>query len=266
MSDLASVVGIHRGVFRSTASVLVARYVPLVVLGLAWEIVSASGLLPREILPPMHSVLRRAVQFFLSGDILPHLTRSMERATLGFCLAVIAGVGLGAVMARSAIAHGLLSPLLALTNSIPKPAFYPLFLIWLGAGDRSDTAVIFTGCVIPVLISTYNGTRRVHPSLVWMGQNLGMTGRRLLWRVVLPAALPEVLMGIRISLTLAWVMLVSAEMLAGRDGLGFLIGFVGEAGDYEGMFAVVVILATIGFIADRVFLALMAKWLTPYRG
>jgi NitT/TauT family transport system permease protein len=242
------------------------HYLPLLVLGVLWEIVSASGTLPANTLPALHLVIARAIHFFTSGDILPHLIRSLERAAVGFLVAVVIGIATGAAMARSSVVQGLAAPLLALTNSIPKPAFYPLFLIWLGAGTWSDTAVIFTGCVIPVIISTYNGARRVSPNVIWMAQNLGMRRARLMLRVILPAALPEVLVGLRIALTLAWVMLVSAEMLAGQDGLGFLIGFVGEAGDYEGMFAVVLIIALIGFIADRAFQRFIKRCLIPYRG
>jgi len=205
MTELASSIDAADRSRPGITSALAGRYVPLIGLAFIWEIVAGAGLLPREILPPLHSVVVHAVWFFVSGDIVPHLARSMQRAAMGFSVALVVGVSVGAGMARSSVINGLISPLLALTNSIPKPAFYPLFLIWLGAGDWSDTAVIFTGCVIPVLISTYNGIRRVQPNLVWMGQNLGMRGQRLLWRVVLPAALPEVLIGVRIALTLAWV-------------------------------------------------------------
>lgn len=242
------------------------KFVPLLVLALAWEAVSLSGALPSGALPPLHLVVRRTIELFTSGDILPHLGRSVERASVGFSGAVVVGVAIGTAMARSALVEALIKPILSLTNPVPKPAFYPLFLIWLGAGTWSDTAVIFTGCIIPVIISTFNGARKINPNVIWMAKNLGMKGFRLIRKIVIPAALPEVLLGIRIALTLSWVMLVSAEMLAGQDGLGFLIGFIGEAGDYEGMFAVVLLIAVIGYATDRLFVRLMDRWLAPYRG
>lgn len=241
------------------------RYLPLLAVAAAWEIVSLSGALPAGALPPVHLVIVRALQFLLTGRILPDLARSLERAALGFAMAVSVGVLLGVAMERSSVVRGLVKPILALTNPIPKPAFYPLFLIWLGTGNWSTIGVIFTGCVIPIVITTFNGAKRVNPHVIWMARNLGMAGPRFIFRIMIPAALPEILLGIRVGLTLSWVMLVSAEMLAGSDGLGFLISYVGEAGDYQGMFAVVLIISLIGFVADRAFCGAMERALRPYR-
>lgn len=241
------------------------RYLPLLVVAAAWEVTSLSGALPVEALPPIHLVILRASQYLFTGKILPDLMGSLERAALGFATAMVVGVLIGTLMGRSKIASGLIKPLVALTNPVPKPAFYPLFLIWLGTGTWSTVGVIFTGCIIPITISTFNGVNRVNPHLVWMARNLGIRGTALVWKVILPDALPEVLLGIRIGLTLAWVMLVSAEMLGGQNGLGFLISYIGEAGDYEGMFAIVLIISLIGFISDRAFQRMMDRVLSPYR-
>src|SRR5581483_6560599 len=218
-----------------------------------------------EILPPVHGIAARAATLLMSGDLGPHLLGSIGRAGAGFLLAGAAGVGLGLLMARSPAVDGLVSPLLALSYPIPKPAFFPLFLIWLGLGSPTHVAVIFSGCIIPVVISTFNGAKRVHRYLVWTARNFGLPARRILFRVVLPAALPEIFVGLRVAVTLAFVMLVSSEMLAGQTGLGFLASYLGEAGDYEGMFAVVLIIGFLGFAADQLYSRLTTPMLEPYR-
>jgi ABC-type nitrate/sulfonate/bicarbonate transport system permease component len=242
-----------------------SRAIPVFLFVGLWESTAALGLLPREILPPAHGVVARALSLAMSGDLPPHLLGSAGRAATGFVLATGVGVILGALMSQSAVVDSLLSPLLAFSYPIPKPAFFPLFLIWFGLGSPTHVAVIVTGCIIPVIISTYNGTKHVNRYLRWTARNLGMARWRILVRIVLPAALPEISVGVRVALTLSLVMLVSSEMLAGQTGLGFLASYLGEAGDYEGMFAVVLIIGLIGFMADQAYLALTARALAPYR-
>lgn len=245
---------------------MTTRYLPVALLLGLWEAVALAGVAPRDVLPSIHGIAARAAALFGSGDLLPHLLGSLGRAAAGFALSVAAGIILGAAMSRSAAVHGFLNPLLALSYPVPKPAFFPLFLIWLGMGNLTHVAVIFIGCIIPVVISTYNGANRVNPHLVWMARNLGMTPRRTLVRIVLRAALPDIFQGVRVALTLAFVMLVSSEMLAGQNGLGFLAAYLGEAGDYEGMFGVVLMIGALGFAADQVYGRLVDRVLEPYRG
>jgi NitT/TauT family transport system permease protein len=238
--------------------------VPVLLFLALWEAVTLSALVPREILPSVHAIAGRCLTLLTSGDLVPHLLGSVGRAATGFVLATGSGVALGALMSRSPLVNGFVSPLLALSYPIPKPAFFPLFLIWLGLGSPTHVAVIFSGCIIPVVISTFNGSNRVNRHLVWTAQNLGMSRRRILFRVVLPAALPDIVVGIRVALTLAFVMLVSSEMLAGQNGLGFLAAYLGEAGDFEGMFAVVLFIGLLGFTADQVYSRITGRLLDPY--
>lgn len=245
---------------------MIVRYLPVALLLAAWEAVAVSGVVATDLLPPIHRIAARAVALAAGGGVAPHLAASLGRAAVGFVLAVIAGILVGAGMSRSRVVKDFVGPLLALSYPVPKPAFFPLFLIWLGAGSGTHVAVIATGCIIPVVIATFNGSNRVSPYLVWTARNLGMNGRRTFLRIVLPAALPDIAVGVRVALTLAFVMLVSSEMLAGQSGLGFLAAYLGEAGDYEGMFAVVLFIGALGFLADQVYCAATDRLLAPYRG
>jgi ABC-type nitrate/sulfonate/bicarbonate transport system permease component len=244
---------------------MTARAVPILLFLGLWEIVAALGFAPRDILPPVHSIAARAVALGTTGELGPNLLTSLGRAALGFVIATCAGIVLGALMSRSRAIEGFVNPVLALSYPIPKPAFFPLFLIWLGLGSPTHVAVIVTGCIIPVVISTYNGARRVNHHMVWTAQNFGMSPTRIIWRIVLPAALPDIVVGVRVALTLSFVMLVSSEMLAGQTGLGFLASYLGEGGDYEGMFAVVLMIGLLGFFADQAYGAVSGRLLAPYR-
>jgi NitT/TauT family transport system permease protein len=115
--------------------------------------------------------------------------------------------------------------------------------------------------MLPVTVGAFNGARSSEQVLVWSARSMGANRLRMLWDVVVPSALPELLNGIRTALALSFILLVSSELIAAREGLGYLIGFLGASGTYDAMFAVVLTVALLGFIADRIYLALMQRML-----
>jgi ABC-type nitrate/sulfonate/bicarbonate transport system permease component len=155
-------------------------------------------------------------------------------------------------------------PLVEIFYPLPKSALIPVTAVWLGLGDGSKILLIFLGCMLPVTIGAFNGARGAEQTLIWSARSLGAGRWRTLFDVVVPSALPELLNGVRTALALSFILLVSAEMVASRNGLGYLIGFLGDGGNYEGMFAVVLVVAAIGFFADRVYLA-FAGWVLRWR-
>jgi NitT/TauT family transport system permease protein len=156
-------------------------------------------------------------------------------------------------MAESRRMRNILEPLLRATYPLPKSALIPLFMLWLGIGDSAKVAAVFLGCLLPIVLTTFNAARGINKQLVWSAWSLGTPKWLIPWKVVLPAALPEVMSGLRIALALSFTLMVSAEFLIGQRGLGFLIGTLGEDGDYAGMFAAVLAVTIIGFAADRLF-------------
>jgi ABC-type nitrate/sulfonate/bicarbonate transport system permease component len=245
--------------FRIAHNVL--RYAPLLVVLALWEGLTRGGLLRPELLPAFDRVAIRWLAFMVHGDLLPHLGTSLWRQTVGLMLSIVAGLTLGISMAWVPAVRSFFAPLLALTYPVPKQALIPVFMIWLGLGHASKIAVICIGCLIPIVISTFNGARGVDPYLLWSATNLGTPRQRLLWRVVIPAALPDILSGIRIALSISFILLVTSEILAARAGLGYLSFFLGESGAYEEMFAVVLTVVLLGFLADRLYLRLMRRLL-----
>jgi len=236
-----------------------ARYLPLALLLAAWEAASRLGWVPQSMLPSLSGVLGLWWRLLRDGELFTHGGASLLRAGAGLALSILVGTALGVLMAWSRPLRRVLQPLVSILYPLPKSALIPILMIWLGIGHLSKVAVIFLGCLLPVVLSAFNGANGVDRTLIWSAQSLGAARRDILREILVPAALPEILTGIRIALALSFVLLVSSEMLAAREGLGFLISFLGEAGNYEGMFAAVFTVAGLGFAADRAYLAAVRR-------
>ena len=198
---------------------------------------------------------RRSPACCASGEIVPHTLASFGRAGAGLLAAVVIGVVLGVVMARVRAVEQAVEPILLLIYPVPKPAMIPLFMIWLGIGDFSKVAVIALACLLPVVVATFNGARSVDDVLLWSARARGTSERRLLWRVVLPAALPQIAAGVRTAIAIAIIVLVSSEFISAEKGLGYLIFAYGGVGADDAMLAVVIWLAALGYLLDRSYLA-----------
>jgi NitT/TauT family transport system permease protein len=236
-----------------------ARYAPLVMLALAWEAATRLGLVSELALPPLTQVLGAAWELAKSGELLSHGAASLYRAGAGLLLAVVVGGALGILMAWWRPLNALASPLVEIFYPLPKSALIPVTALWLGFGDGSKILLIFLGCMLPVTLGAFNGARGSDQALVWSARSMGASRMRVLWDVVVPSALPELLNGVRTALALSFVLLVSAELIVAQSGFGYLIGFLGEGGTYDGMFGVVLTVAFLGFLADRVYQLLVDK-------
>jgi NitT/TauT family transport system permease protein len=235
------------------------RYLPLVILALAWEAAARLGLVSSLALPPLSKVAAAWIDLVRDGELIPNGLASLYRAGLGLALAVVVGAGLGISMATSRILDVLAGPLVELLYPMPKSALIPVTVLWLGFGDGSKVLLIFLGCMLPVTLGAFNGARGADRVLIWSARGMGAGRLRVLRDVVLPSALPELLNGIRTALALAFILLVSSELIVAQQGLGYLIGFLGSSGAYEGMFAVVLTVAMLGFLADRAYGMLMRR-------
>ena len=241
------------------------RWSPLALLALAWELAPRIGIVSPQSLPPLSVVLAALFRLGSDGDLLGNGLQSLWRLVAGLGLAIVIGVPLGAAMASWRWVNILVAPLARALYPMPKSALIPVLLLWLGLGNASKITLIFLGCLLPVLMSSYNGVRGVERVMLWSARSFGRSPLSVLFGVALPAAMPDVLAGIRSALALSFVLLVSSEFLMSRDGLGHLISFLGDAGAYSPMFAAVIVVATMGFVADRLFLGVMRRMLA-WRG
>ncbi len=237
-------------------------YMPIFVGLILWEIAARTGLLNPSLFPSLSDTLVAFARLVDKGHLLEHAKVSLFRQSSGFFLAAFFGILSGMLMVESRWVRNVLEPLLRATFPLPKSALIPLFILWLGIGDSAKVAAVFLGCLLPIVVSTYNAARGINKQLVWSAWSLGTPKWLIPWKVVLPAALPEVMSGLRISLALSFTLMVSAEFLIGQRGLGTLIATLGEDGDYPGMFAAVLAVTLMGFTADRIFLWLNEKLLS----
>lgn len=238
---------------------LAVRYAPLFLLALLWEAAASTGIVSQLALPPLSQVLVAWFDLMASGELVVNGASSLYRTGAGLGLAIVVGTLLGIFMAWFRPINLLLGPLVEVFYPLPKSALIPVCAIWLGFGDGSKILLIFMGCMIPVTIGAFNGARSSEQSLVWSARSMGASRLRTLWDVVAPSALPEILSGVRIALAISFVLLVSSELLVSRQGLGYLIGFLGDGGAYDAMFATVLTVALLGFIADRIYQMLMRR-------
>ena len=240
------------------------RYLPLVVLALAWEAAAQLDLVSSLALPSLSHVAGAWFDLVRDGELADNGLISLYRLAAGFLLAVVIGGGLGVAMAASRTLDMVLKPLVEVFYPLPKSALIPVTVLWLGFGDGSKILLIFLGCMIPVTIGAYNGARGSDHALVWSARSMGAGRVRMLWDVVVPSALPELFNGVRTALALSFILLVSSELISSQQGFGYLIGYLGDNGSYEGMFAVVLTVALLGFAADRLYQMLM-QWCLRWR-
>jgi len=237
------------------------RYAPLILFAVAWELIARFELVSSTALPPLSSVFVAWLDMLMSGELLSNAGTSLYRAGVGLLLAVIGGAALGIAMAWWRPVNAVLAPLVEMFYPMPKTALIPVTVIWLGFGDGSKILLIFLGCMLPVTIGAFNGARGSDQALVWSARSLGANRLRMLWDVVVPSALPELLNGIRTALALAFILMVTSELIVSRQGLGNLIGFLGANGSYEAMYGVVLTVAVLGFAADRIYQIFMRRLL-----
>jgi ABC-type nitrate/sulfonate/bicarbonate transport system permease component len=237
------------------------RYLPLVLLAILWEVAARLELVSSSALPPLSDVVASWIDMLKSGEIVSNASASLYRGGMGLLLAVVVGAALGIFMAWWKPINVLFAPIVEIFYPLPKSALIPVTVIWLGFGNGSKILLIFLGCMIPVTIGAYNGARSAEQTLVWSARSMGANRLRMLWDVVLPSAMPELLNGIRTALAITFILLVSSELIVAREGLGYLIGFLGANGSYEAMYAVVLTVAFLGFAADRGYQMLMNRML-----
>lgn len=239
----------------------VIRYLPLLLLAVVWELAARLELVSSTALPPLSDVIRAWIELLKDGDLVSNGLSSLYRAFAGLALAVVVGATLGIVMAWWKPVNTLLSPLVEMFYPLPKSALIPVTVIWLGYGDGSKILLIFLGCMLPVTISAFNGARSSEQALVWSARSMGANRLRMLWDVVVPSAMPEMLNGVRTALALSFILLVASELIVAQKGFGYLIGSLGANGSYDAMYAVVLTVAFLGFAADRAYLVITKRTL-----
>lgn len=214
------------------------------------ELGTRTGVIGKLTMPRPSDVGLTFVELWQSGMLWKHLLPSLTRLVVGSAIGVALGVGLGILIGLFSLIRSGLIPLVAAIFPVPKIALLPLFVIWFGIDEASKYALIALGTFTPTVVATYGAVDNVDRSLIRMGQSFGLTWRSIVGKIVIPGAMPGILSGLRVSLAIAIILLVAAEMLGAEHGIGAYILQAGSLYDLEALFAGVVILSVLGVLVS----------------
>ncbi|MCC4620509.1 aliphatic sulfonate ABC transporter permease SsuC [Xanthomonas cassavae CFBP 4642] len=239
---------------------LVPWLLPLAVVT-AWQIAASTGWLPERILPAPDAVLRAAATLVQSGELWQHLAISSWRAALGLAIGGSIGLALGLLTGVSRVAERLLDSSLQMLRNVPHLALIPLVILWFGIDEGAKLFLVALGTFFPIYLNTYHGIRSVDPALIEMARNYGLRGPQLFVDVLLPGALPSILVGLRFALGLMWLTLIVAETISASSGIGYLAMNAREFLQTDIVVVAIVLYALLGKLADLAARALEAWWL-----
>jgi NitT/TauT family transport system permease protein len=228
-------------------------------IGLWWWVVVATG---SVIFPTPGQVVTGTIELVRDGTLGLHIAASLLRVAAGFLLAVAIGVPLGLWMGWKRGAFETLNPIFQILRPISPIAWIPIAILWFGVGNASPIYLIFISSVFPLVVQTTVGVHTIDARYLRAAENFGVSRFTLFRRVVIPAALPQILVGMRIGLGVAWLVVVAAEMIALRSGLGYLIIDSRNAGNrYDLVIAGMIIIGLIGLLLDAAMRGLeQLKW------
>jgi ABC-type nitrate/sulfonate/bicarbonate transport system permease component len=238
-----------------------------VLLIVVWEVAARSGAIDATIFPSPTQAIAEATERLTLAQVFENTAWSLYRVLSGFVLGCMAGTVIGILAAWNRIFGLVVRPIIELLRPIPPLAWIPLAIIWFGLGEPSKFFIIFLGAFFPVVTAAYEGVRNVDPILIRAARTLGVSGWRLLVRVVVPAASPDLATGIRIGWGLSFGVLVAAELIAADRGLGFMIMNERNTGGSVSVIIVgILLIGALNLVSDLVIGGAVQKWIGKWHG
>ncbi len=247
---------------------VISWVVPLLLL-LTWELLARAGVIAPNVLPAPSSVGVTAWRLTETGELPTHLWESLQRAAIGLAIGGSIGLALGVLTGFSRLAEAVVDRNIQIVRAIPFLAILPLVMVWFGVGESGRYFLVALGTLFPIYLNTVLGIRQVDPKLLEMGRVIGLPRLRLVRTVILPGALPSVLLGVRLALTNAWLALVIAETVGAPAGIGFMATNAREFLQTDVIVLVIVLYALIGLSTDLIARALerrLLAWHPNYSG
>ncbi len=229
-----------------------------------WEGAARSGLVNSFLLPAASDVLANLWRMVTEGQLLYHALESLMRASAGLGLALVIGIPLGLIRARSRLANSTLDPILTFWFPVPKVGLIPIALLFFGLGHGSKIALVFVDALLPLVIATYQGALRIDDRLVWSARSMGDSDFKILSRVVLPGTLPQILTGFRLAVTVSLLVVFLAEMVASSSGMGHVMIYALRTLETKDVFSTLIAMSLVAFIADGLVLVLRRHLLVWY--
>jgi sulfonate transport system permease protein len=243
---------------RLNARPLLPWLVPILSV-LVWQVACDAGWISRRTLPSPWAIARAAWALTLSGELFRHATISCERALGGFIVGGGLGLLLGLINGMSLLASRLLDTTLQMLRNIPHLAIIPMVILWFGIGEPAKLFLVSIGVFFPIYLNTYHGVRLVDPGLIEMGRVYRLSRVAMFWRIVLPGAMPSILLGVRYGLGIMWLTLIVAETISANAGIGYMTMNAREFLQTDVVLVGVLLYALLGKAADLMARAL-ERW------
>lgn len=239
---------------------LIGWIVPAILLS-AWAVASHRQWVAPQILPAPAAVAQTLLEQVKSGELFVNFGISLGRVAAGFALGGLLGVGVGVAMGLSRRVEQYLLPLFNAVSQVPVLGWLPLAMMVLGIGESLKAVIIAHAALVPIAINTLKGIRNVPQQYLDVARTFQFSNRQLLRQVVLPASIPSVFVGVRYGLTQAWLSLVTVELLASSEGLGFLIVWGRQLFQLDLVLAAIIVVGVVGLALDKGLERLEARWL-----
>jgi ABC-type nitrate/sulfonate/bicarbonate transport system permease component len=233
---------------------------------LFWECGSRSSPNLQLYIPPISQILVALSELIFSGLVTTHFFTTVRRFLEGYLLATVIAVSAGVALGYFRFVHSLLEMSIEFLRPMPSVAIIPVAILLLGIGDSMIVAVTVYASMWPILVNTIDGVRRIEQTLIDTGRTFGLDRRRMLWQIVFPAASPYIVTGLRISLSIALILVTTAEMIAGSKGLGFFILDEERSLHSSNMYAGIILVAVLGYALNRLFIVLERQAMRWHRG
>lgn len=254
--------------FTRLPDTLQAWLFPLTVL-LLWQAAGAFGIISPALLPTPWEIGRQFIRLAVSGRLFTHLETSVLRASSGFALGGSLALIIGLATGLSRHLEELLDPSLQMLRTVPLLSVIPLFILWFGVGQLSQVLLIALGSFFPLYVNTFSGVRGVDRKLYEVAQVLQYSRLQQILRLIIPAALPNILLGVRLSLGVAWLCLVVAELMGASSGIGYMIAEARQYSQTAAVFVGIAIFAAVGKLSDSLVRLLemrLLRWREAYKG
>ncbi|MEW9699780.1 ABC transporter permease [Paenibacillus sp. SI8] len=236
----------------------------IIALLVIWELAPRIGLVDITFFPPISEIGAAWWQLLLSGDLVDHTIASLSRSLAGFLLAILISIPLGLAIGWWKKVSEYLNPLLELLRNTAALAILPVFILLLGLGETSKIAIVLYACAFPLLLNTISGVKNVDPLLIKSARSMGLSSLSLFRKVIVPAAIPTIFVGIRQAGASSILVLVAAEMVGAKSGLGYLIQYAQFSFQITNMYAGIISISVIGVIINYLLVAL-EKRLTGWK-
>lgn len=231
-----------------------------------WEFISWAELVNPLFFPPMSKILRSFFLLVLSGDLPYQILLSLKRAAAGYLSAALVFIPLGIAMGLYPWVYRLLEVVIEMARPIPPPAIVPVAMLFFGLGEEMKIFVIFFSCAWPILLNTYDGVRNIDRVLIYTARTFGLSRRRMIARVVVPAASPQIMTGLRVSLAIMLILVVISEMVGSTDGIGYFILDAQRRFKVDQMYAGMLSLAIVGYALNQLFFLSYHRFLAWHKG